>query len=400
MPPRETRLTSFGPVAPTPVAAPVAPEAQALGVSQLVALVTRTLYDQPKLGDFWVRGEITNLKPPKSHWYFDLKDASCLVSCVMFASDAERVKFAPANGMEVLVRGRVGVWPQAGKVQVYVTDIQPVGKGGLQLAFEQTKARLQAEGLFAQARKRPIPRHPRVIGVVTSLQGAVLRDILRTATRRNPAARLLAVGARVQGEGAAEDLARGIERLNAEGSCDVLIVGRGGGSMEDLWSFNEERLVRAVAASRIPVISAVGHESDWSLCDLAADHRASTPTAAAETVAPDARLLLEGIQASERRLARALADLVPALRQDVDAALERAGAAMARTMEAERDLLGERVARLHALSPLSVLARGYAVVLRDGKVVRSPGEAPVGSEVDVKLHEGSMKAKVTKHGEE
>lgn len=397
MPPRETRLTSFG-----PADVDVRPEPEAIGVSQLLQAVTRTLADAPALNGVWVRGEISGFKhhAASGHWYFDLKDEGAVVACCMWAGENRRVKFTPEAGMQVLARGRVAVYPAQGRMQFYVGELQPVGKGALQLAFEQVKARLQADGLFDEARKRAIPQHPRTIGVVTSLQGAVLRDIVRTATRRNPAARILVVGSRVQGEGAAADVARGIERLNAEGSADVLIVGRGGGSMEDLWCFNEEVLVRAVAASRIPIISAVGHETDWSLCDLAADFRASTPTAAAERAAPDAAALLDRVAACERRMTRALADVVPTLRQDVDDRMDRAASALRRTLDAEKELLTERVARLHALSPLGVLARGYAVVLKDGKVVRAPADAPIGTTVEVKLHGGKLEAKVTKHGEE
>lgn len=399
MPPRETRLSSFGP--PDGGADAEPPEARAIGVGELIQRVTRALAADSGLVDVWVKGEITGFKIATSgHWYLDLKDEKGLVSCAMWSGENRRVRFQPENGMQVLVRGTVKVYATQGRMQLYVAEMQPVGKGALHLAYEQVKAKLEAEGLFAPQRKRPIPDHPRIVGVVTSLQGAVLRDIVRTALRRNPAVQLLVVGSRVQGEGAAEDVARGIQRLNDDGRCEVIIVARGGGSMEDLWCFNDESLVRAVAASRIPVISAVGHETDFTLCDFAADHRASTPTAAAERAAPDSRALAEGIAAKERRMARALADLVPSLRQDVDLLAERAARTMKRTLTQESAVLAQRAARLSALSPLVVLSRGYAVALRDGRVVRAPEDAPVGSDVTLKLHKGSIQAKVTKHGEE
>ena len=398
--PRETRLTSFG-SEPEPVEVrAVAAEPEPRSVTQVVQAAQAAL-DKPDLAGLWVRGEVSNLTMHASgHWYFRLKDERSVLDAAMFRGANARVRFRPEEGMEVLARGKLGVYGARSSLQVVVEELRPVGVGPLQLAFEQLKARLEAEGLFREERKRPIPRYPGTIGVVTSLQGAVLRDVVRTAKRRFPALHVLVAGARVQGAGAAEEVARGIERLNREGSSDVIVVARGGGSQEELWAFNEEAVVRAVAGSRIPVISAVGHETDFTLCDFAADLRASTPTAAAERASPDGRLLRERLVEDEHRLARALAALIPGLRQDVDDGLTRAEAALRRRVAQEQEVLAHRAARLQALSPLGVLSRGYAVALRDGKVVRSPEDAPVGSEVEVRLAKGKLEAKVTKHGEE
>lgn len=398
--PRETRLTSFGDE-PEPVEVrPAKADPEPRSVTAVVQAAQAALAT-PDLSDLWVRGEVSNLTMHASgHWYFRLKDEKNVLDAAMFRSSNARVRFRPEEGMEVLARGKLGVYGARSTLQIVVEDLRPVGVGPLQLAFEQTKRRLEAEGLFREERKRPIPAYPGTIGVVTSLQGAVLRDVVRTARRRFPAVHLLVAGARVQGAGAADEVARGIQRLNQEGSSDVIIVARGGGSAEELWTFNEEAVVRAVVASRIPVISAVGHETDVTLCDFAADLRASTPTAAAERASPDGHALRERLMEDERRLARALEALIPGLRQDVDVAVTRAEAAMRRRVAKERELLAHRAARLDALSPLAVLSRGYAVALRDGKVVRSPDDAPVGSEVEVKLAKGRLEAKVTKHGEE
>jgi exodeoxyribonuclease VII large subunit len=394
---RETKLTSFGPETPGEAAAPSAAEPPALPVSTLVNLVERAVRDDARFADVWVRGEVSGFRPAGSgHWYFDLKDEGALLHVAMFRADNARVKWQPENGQEVLARGKVGIYAARSDLQLVVKDLRPVGVGPLQLAFEQVRRRLEAEGLFAPERKRPVPRFPARIGLVTSLSGAVLRDVVRTATRRFPAARLLVAGARVQGEGAAESVARGIERLNAHGGVDVIVVARGGGSMEDLWCFNEERVVRAVAASAAPVVSAVGHETDFTLCDFAADLRASTPTAAAETLSPDAGDLLAWTAEQEARLVRALQDLVPDLQQGLDERLERAEAAMRRRVAREGDLLAQRAGRLQSLSPLAVLARGYAVARREGTIVRGVADAPPGSEIEVVLRDGTLTGKVTK----
>ncbi len=401
---RDAKLSSFGPAEEPESPSRGAEEPPALAVSTLVGLVDRAIKGDDRFADVWVRGEVSGFRPAASgHWYFDLKDEGALLHAAMFRADNGRLKWQPEDGAEVLARGRVAIYSSRSELQVVVKDLRPVGVGALALAFEQLRRRLEAEGLFAPERKRPIPQFPSRIGVVTSLSGAVLRDVARTAARRFPAARLLVADARVQGEGAAESVARGIERLNARGHVDAIIVARGGGSMEDLWAFNEERVVRAVAASAAPVVSAVGHETDFTLCDFAADLRASTPTAAAEALTPDAGELLAWVGESEARLVRALEDLVPDLQQGLDERVERAAAAMRRRVAREADLLAQRAGRLESLSPLAVLARGYAVAKREGRLVREVADAPPGSEVEVVLRDGALWGKVTKvrrHGEE
>jgi len=256
-----------------------------LTVTQLATLLRAAL--EREVGQVLVAGEVSNLRrAPSGHAYFTLKDDRCQVRCVMFRSSVQSLVFTPADGQEVIVRGQVSVYPARGEMQLYVETMEPQGRGALQLAFEQLKARLAAEGLFAEERKRPLPFFPRSIGIATAVGGAALRDILVVLHERHPGLHVVVCSARVQGEGAADDLVRAIRALNAHPGLEVLIVGRGGGSLEDLWPFNEERVARAILASRLPVISAVGHEVDVTIADLVADRRAPTPTAAAEIVVP------------------------------------------------------------------------------------------------------------------
>lgn len=256
-----------------------------LTVTQLTALLRDTL--EREIGRVLVAGEISNLRLAGSgHLYFTLKDDRCQVRCVMFRSAAQALVFEPADGQQVIARGQVNLYPARGDLQLYVDTLEPQGRGALQLAFEQLKARLAADGLFDEARKRPLPFLPRQVGIATALGGAALHDMLVMLRQRCPAVRVLVRPVRVQGAGAADDLVEAIGDLNAHPGLEVLIVGRGGGSLEDLWPFNEERVARAIAASRLPIVSAVGHEVDFTIADLVADRRAPTPTAAAELVVP------------------------------------------------------------------------------------------------------------------
>jgi exodeoxyribonuclease VII large subunit len=280
-------------------------------------------------------------------------------------------------------------------MQLVATDLRSASaKGDLALRFEQLKKKLDAEGLFALDRKRAIPPHPRRIGVVTSLAGAAVRDIIRVASERHSGVALLVANARVQGDGAAMEIATAIRRFARRTDCDVIIVGRGGGSAEDLWAFNEEAVVRAVAASPIPVVSAVGHETDFTLCDLAADVRAATPSQAAEMCVPDAEALLDALDEAESRMIAVLDRLVPDLAQRVDDLLDRAIAAMRGTLAQERELLAVSTAHLDALSPLATLARGYAVARRDGRALRSVDGAAPGDDIEVVLRDGAIDATV------
>jgi len=262
-------------------------EQRILTVGEVTRYIRMKLEADPVLEDVWIRGEISNFTHHSSgHMYFTLKDKTSRIKCVMFASHNRRLPFMPGDGMMVLARGSVTVYERDGNYQFYVAQMQPDGIGGLYLAFEQLKAKLEAEGLFDAARKKPIPRFPKAVGVITSPTGAAVRDIITTLTRRFPAVPVLLYPVPVQGKQAAPAIAGAIRRMNELGEADVLIVGRGGGSLEELWAFNEEIVARSIAASNIPVISAVGHEIDFTIADFAADLRAATPTAAAELAVP------------------------------------------------------------------------------------------------------------------
>lgn len=318
----------------------------------------------------WVRGEVTGFKRYQSgHWYFTLRDAQAQVRCVMWRSDNQGVT-APEDGLQVFLEAHPTVWEERGEFRLTVKQLLPTDAAGLwQIRLERARVALERDGLLDPARKRPLPRYPSRIGVVTSPDGAALGDVVSVVRRRWPVARLLVVPARVQGEGAEADLLRALALVNRVPGLDVVIVGRGGGSREDLWAFNSERVARAVAAVRVPTVSAVGHETDVSLTDLVADLRAPTPSAAAEAVAPD-RLAVEGVvDGLARRLAHGL-------RRRIDLGRERLG----RTTDRLESVLGAHLARrgsrlahlasqLDALSPLRILQRGYAVARDDGGVV-------------------------------
>ena len=385
-----------------------------LSVTQLNTYI-RSLFEQDEhLAHVFVAGEISNFTNHyrSGHLYFSLKDGQCAVKAVMFARYAERLRFLPEDGMRVIARGRVSVYEATGQYQLYIEDLQPDGVGALSLAFEQLKARLEKEGLFS--RKKPIPRFPKRVGVVTSPSGAAVHDIVTVLGRRYPAAEVVFCPVAVQGADAAPQIARAVERFNELGCADVLIVGRGGGSLEDLWPFNEELVARAVAASRIPVISAVGHETDFTICDFAADLRAPTPSAAAELAAPDRAELLEAVrdrrrrmrQAAEKRIedARGRVDVLAGsrmlknplerpelLRVKIDRLASALSGGMERKAAACRNRLSEEAGRLNDLSPLAVLSRGYAVVCSaDGQPVRGVEGLRPGESLLVKMDGGDV----------
>lgn len=387
-----------------------------------VSDVNRYLKDllarEPLLSGLSVRGEISNFKQyPSGHCYFTLKDANSALKCVMFRSRAQYLRFLPQNGMQVVAGGTISVYERDGVYQLYVDSLMPEGTGDLALAFEQLKKKLSAEGLFDQSRKQPLPAFPKKIGVVTSSAGAVLRDIYRVSKRRWPAVQLVLYPVQVQGEGAAEQIARGIDFFAEEYAVDVIIAGRGGGSMEDLWAFNEEPVVRAIAACPVPLISAVGHETDFTLADFAADVRAATPSQAAELAVPDRAEVKRQVEHLTSQLTRQMRREIDLRRQRLDHVLQ------SRVMRQPQSMLAERrqrldfllaglqntakqelqnkshglkllLNRLAAINPAAVLGRGYGIVTKQDKLVSSINAVEIDDEIQLSLTDGSLKARV------
>ena len=386
------------------------PSRQFLTISELTAIIKGTLESQ--LDAVWVSGEISNFRVfPSGHSYFTLKDDRCQISAVMFRRRGETLPFVPENGMEILCFGRVSLYPVRGDLQLYVEMMEPRGQGALYLAFEQLKKKLAAEGLFAPERKRATPFLPVCIGIVTSERGAAVRDMLRIIKDRFPDRRVVIRPVKVQGEGAAEEIALGIAELGRSGEVDVMIVGRGGGSLEDLWAFNEEIVARAICASAIPVISAVGHEIDFTIADFAADYRAPTPTAAAEMVLPLKSDLVEQVAnlqdallcGIENRmqmaknnwsaLVKRLTDPGRKLREHQQR-LDEISVSLLRRFHERMRQLKERLAtdtgRLDALSPLAVLERGYSIThkLPEETIVKDVDSLGLGDRLRIRFARG------------
>ncbi|MCL5995909.1 MAG: exodeoxyribonuclease VII large subunit [Chloroflexi bacterium] len=390
-------------------------------VSSLTAHVKALLEDDADLADIRVSGEIGNVSRPASgHLYFTLKDAGAQVKCVMWKSAAIRMRYSPRSGDAVIARGHVSVYERDGAYQLYVDSIVQDGTGDLFAEFERLKQALDGEGLFAQERKRPLPPFPRVLGVVTSPTGAAFQDILNVLGRRCAMVQVILAPALVQGDGAPEQIVRGIQALNDCGECDVILVARGGGSLEELWAFNDERVVRAVVASRVPVVSGVGHEIDFTLTDFAADVRAPTPSAAVEMITPDVEELRQNLDALSARLGQCVLDQIDAARAQLESlrralrmvsplnqilrARDRVGEWQMRmdtALLARLDLQREQVRGLHgrleAMSPLATLSRGYAIVRRkqDGAVVRSVNDVRGGDGLIIRVPDGEFDARVT-----
>ena len=351
------------------------------------------------MGPVWVRGEITSFKAYQSgHWYFTLRDARAQLRCVMWARDNRRLRTPPADGQQVFVLGAPTVWEERAEFRLTVAELLGTdADGGWRLAFERARAALERDGLLDPARRRPLPPFPRRIAVVTSPDGAALRDIVAVAGRRWPAAELLVVPARVQGAEAEAELCRALGLLGRIPDLDVAIVGRGGGSREDLWTFNSERVARAVAAVPVPVVSAVGHETDVTLCDLVADARAATPSAAAEAVTPDQDELARRLDGLAQRLGRGLRRRGERMEERVARTADRIAAAIGRRLERGAARLAAAGGRLDALSPLRVLARGYAVARdADGHVLRRVEEFPDGRAFRLRVTDGEIAARAGK----
>lgn len=314
------------------------------------------------VGVVWVRGEVSNFTAHRNgHWYFTLRSADAELRCVIWSSAARRLPASPDNGMQVVARGSLTVWPAKGTMQFDISTLRADGEGLWRKAFEDTMRRLDADGLLAQARKRPLPVAPRVVAMITSADGAAWHDVVTVARRRSPGVHLVLVPARVQGEGAPESLVAAIERVSRWRGCDVLIIGRGGGSREDLWAFNDERVARALASAPMPTVSAVGHEVDIAITDFVADLRAATPSAAAEAVVPSVAAQRDVLHVLGQRLARTAQRRQQRAQQRVDGATQRLRLAVVRSAERRRHRLSALAGRLEALSPLGVLARGYSV---------------------------------------
>lgn len=392
---------------------------KALSVGDANRYVKMLMDNDALLSSISVRGEISNLKYHTSgHLYFTLKDEEAEISAVMFRSSVNAMSFAAKNGMKVVAYGRISIYEKSGKCQMYVSAMTDDGKGALQLEYERLLKKLTEEGLFDSARKRKLPKMPKCIGIITSPTGAAVRDMINVTGRRWPAAKILLYPSLVQGADAPAELCQGLECLNALDACDVIIIGRGGGSIEDLWAFNDESVVRAVAASRIPVISAVGHETDFTLCDFAADCRAPTPSAAAEIAVPDKNEFKMRLDESLFKVERAVLNKVTANKNAVEnlsrqlelsspqtrLANERrtlelktqiADRCMAQIYRAQSDRLSMLVGKLDAMSPLAVLSRGYSVMKNaDGEVVSSVDSICEGDTVNVMLKDGTADAKI------
>jgi exodeoxyribonuclease VII large subunit len=390
-------------------------------VSDLTRRLRALFESQPDLQEIWVLGEISNLSRPASgHLYFTLKDASAQLRCVMWRSEVGRLRFAPNEGLAVEVHGSVSVYEAGGQYQLYADALRPLGEGTLYAEFLRLKAKLEAEGLFDSRRKRMLPSRPRRIGIITSPSGAALHDMLQTLERRYPLAEVILAGAPVQGAQAPRALIRALEALvRLDSPPEVILLGRGGGSIEDLWAFNDEQLVRAVAACPVPVVSGVGHETDFTLVDFAADLRAPTPTAAAELATPVTRAdLVEGLGEVQAGLTRSLQQELAGKRSQLEEVHDRlqlvspahrllverqrldelghgcqvAAAHRLALASARREALG---ARLSALDPLAVLGRGYALVTKDQVVVRHLAQVQIGDGLQVRLQDGEFDARVT-----
>lgn len=395
-------------------------EPRLLGVGQLLRGVQGLL--EQRVGRVFVVGEISNLHAARSgHAYFTLKDDEAQIRCALFRGAARDVPFELEEGLEVVVEAEVSIYAARGDLQLVVRSLEPRGTGALQLAFEQLRKRLQAAGLFDEERKRPLPAFPRRIGLVTSPTSAAVRDVLKVAGRRFPGTPILIAPTLVQGDEAPAQVARAVRRVADAPDVDVVLVVRGGGSLEDLWAFNTEPVAHAIAECPVPVVAGVGHETDVTIADLVADVRAPTPSAAAMVALPDGEALARLVERDARRLTSAIESELDAARYRVERLVEvlharspQARVALARTREARartaalaairrhvdrrRRRVGELAARLDAMSPLAVLGRGYALARRheDGRVVRRARDVAIGDVLDLQLAEGAIEAEVTR----
>ncbi|NLG52450.1 MAG: exodeoxyribonuclease VII large subunit [Clostridiales bacterium] len=388
-------------------------------ISEVNQYIKYKMENDPNLSLIYVRGEISNYKPHSSgHHYMTLKDENAVLRAVMFKSDALKLKFKPENGIKIIAKGRISVFPRDGQYQLYITDMIPDGVGALYVAFEQLKKKLAAEGLFDADKKKPVPKYPGRIALVTSPTGAAVRDMLRILKARFPLAKILVCPVLVQGEGAAGEIAAAIYRLNEKSMCDLIITGRGGGSIEDLWAFNEECVARAIFASEIPVISAVGHEPDVTISDFVADLRAATPSNAAELAVPDCVSIKSSLNDANIRIIQAVTHKIRFYREVLAKISEKPVMQSPLAYFQERRMLldytGDKLdslihkrisdykqrfiglaSALDALSPLKVLARGYSITTdSDGRVIKDVSGVNVGDRINIRLNAANLDCSV------
>ena len=393
-------------------------------VSEVNLYIKNVLESVPELGEILIRGELSNYKIyPSGHHYFTLKDSQGALRCVMFKGAAMKLRFRPENGMKVVAGGRISVFPRDGAYQLYCTSLSADGIGDLYVAFEQLKEKLNREGLFDPAHKKPLPACPQRIAIITSSAGAAVHDMIRILRQRYPIAKVLLLPVRVQGVEAPPEIAGAIRYANRWRLADVIITGRGGGSIEDLWAFNDERVARAIYSSEIPVISAVGHEPDVTISDFVADRRASTPSNAAEIAVPDRRELLHGLQGTSNRIIQAELNLLEkesrrlagladkralkdpsAFLQDrklyLDFIQQKLAGTTRSLLEDDNRRFAQLAAKLDAMSPLKVLGRGYAVAQSmDGTVLKSAQQVNAGDRITVRLGEGALSCTVNDKGD-
>ncbi len=390
-----------------------------LTVSEVTSYIKRILTNDPILHNIRVKGEISNLKHHSSgHIYFTLKDNASKIHCVMFKAHSERLQFNLEEGLKVNIKGYISIYERDGQYQLYASEIEPQGVGALYLAFQQLKERLEKEGLFDKRNKKPLPFLPKRVAIVTSPTGAAIRDIISVIKRRMPAAQLVVIPAQVQGEGASASIARGLQLCNSLEDIDLIITGRGGGSIEELWAFNEEIVARAIYESKIPVISAVGHETDYTIADFVADFRAPTPSAAAEMAVPDKREVKELLSTINKRLCYGVSANVKDKRnrlelfkhsysykypfaavydrrQRLDRLMEDAAKIMMNRLVRQQDSLKSYAERLHSLSPLSVMSRGFSLAKNnEGSIIRSVSQVKAKEHISLSLLDGELSCSV------
>ncbi len=393
-------------------------------VSQINSYIRRVFENDPFLSDIYIEAEISNFKLHSSgHMYFTLKDSEAAISAVMFRQNASRLDFMPESGMKVLVRGYVSLYEKTGQYQIYVISMEPAGIGALYMAYEQLKARLEKSGVFDEKYKRPIPAYPKCIAVITSPTGAAVRDIIKVAGRRNPNVEIVVVPVLVQGKGAAPDIVRAIKAVNEWGKADTIIAGRGGGSIEDLWAFNEEIVARAIFESQIPVISAVGHETDFTIADFIADVRAATPSAAAEIAVPSEDSISKAVAGLYNRISVSVQNRLTALRTRYGHAAgsyafknfeqniydrqmyvgniyDRLSYLVENRIKGSRLILKNSIDNIENRSPLNIMKKGYSLVYdREDNIISSSENINVGELVSVRLNKGRFTAEVREKGE-